>query len=348
MNIEVETTLAKNITALEGMEAYDAACKKLLSNREILAWIMQSCLEEYRDMDRKDIEACIEGEPEIGVEAVFPDEVAEGETEPGLENKPKPEQGKQKKLPEQIRGANVEDSSLKEKTITFDIRFYATAPGGEGQIEIIINLEIQNDFYAGYPLIKRALYYCSRMISSQYGREFVHQEYDKIKKVYSIWLCAEPPQYRQNTITRYAVKEENLVGNVTEEKANYDLLTAIIICLGPEEEGQADVLNLLEVLLSSEKKAEEKKKVLSEEYDITMTEILERGIEEMCNLSKGVDQRGFQRGMEQGIQQEREAGTLRSIQSLMKTLHLTAEQAMEALEIEDSKRNRYAEQLKAN
>lgn len=81
------------------------------------------------------------------------------------------------------------------------------------------------------------------------------------------------------------------------------------------------MLKLLEVLLSSEKAAEEKTKVLSEEFDITMTEILEGGIYEMCNLSKGVEQKGFQRGLEQGIQQEREAGTLRPIQNLMDTLH---------------------------
>lgn len=122
-----------------------------------------------------------------------------------------------------------------------------------------------------------------------------------------------------------------------------------MICLGSEEEEQCQgVLKLLEVLLSSEKAAEEKTKVLSEEFDITMTEILEGGIYEMCNLSKGVEQKGFQRGMEQGIQQEREAGTLRSIQNLMGTLHLTVEQAMDALKVEDSKRTVYAEKLKAN
>lgn len=115
------------------------------------------------------------------------------------------------------------------------------------------------------------------------------------------------------------------------------------------------MLKLLDMLLSSEKATEEKK-VLSEEFEITMTEILEGGIHEMCNLSKGVAEKGFRRGMEQGlqqgleqgIQQEREAGTLRSIQSLMETLHLTAEQAMEALKVEDAQRGMYAEKLKAN
>ena len=100
--------------------------------------------------------------------------------------------------------------------------------------------------------------------------------------------------------------------------------------------------------MPSEKTAEEKTKVLSEEFAITMTEILEGGIYDMCNLSKGVEQKGFQRGIEQGIQQEREAGTLRSIQNLMDTLHLTAEQAMDALKVDTAKRSIYVEKLKMN
>ena len=326
MKVEVETTLAKTLTATEGMNAYDAVCKRLLVNRQILAWIMKSCLEEYREMERKDIEACIEGEPQIGAEAVFPDE--------------EPEANRTKRS-EQIRGANVEDSTIREQTNIYDIRFYATAPGEDGLIEILINLEIQNDYHAGYPLIKRALYYCCRMISSQYGKEFVHQDYGNIKKVYSIWLTLEPPKSRQNTITRYVVREENIIGDVAEKREYYDLLTAVMIGLGDEEGEQCQgVLKLLEVLLSSEKAAEEKTRVLSEEFAITMTEILEGGIYDMCNLSKGVEQKGFRRGMEQGV--------LRSIQNLMETLHLTAEQAMDALKVEGSKRNEYAEQLKAN
>ena len=43
---------------------YDAACKRLLSEKIILAWIMKSCLEEYRDYDVKEIaRRYIEGEP---------------------------------------------------------------------------------------------------------------------------------------------------------------------------------------------------------------------------------------------------------------------------------------------
>jgi len=163
MNIEVETTLAKNLRTTEGMKAYDAVCKRLLVNREILAWIMQSCLEEYRDMDRRDIEACIEGNPQIGTIAVFPDEVAESETEAN--------QPRQTKLPEQIRGANVEDSTVKENTNTYDIRFYATAPGTDGLIEIIINLECYRDVCHHRPEYNRYIFDCIRQGENRITRE---------------------------------------------------------------------------------------------------------------------------------------------------------------------------------
>ena len=80
--------------------------------------------------------------------------------------------------------------------------------------------------------------------------------------------------------------------------------------------------------------------MLSEEFAITMTEILEGGIYDMCNLSKGVEQKGFRRGMEQGM--------LLAIQSLMKNRNLTADEAMRDLGIEESKRSIYVEKLKMN
>lgn len=70
--------------------------------------------------------------------------------------------------------------------VTFDVRFTVQAPGTGETIKLIINLEAQNDFHPGYPLIKRVVYYCSRLISSQYGSVFVKSDYGSIQKVYSI------------------------------------------------------------------------------------------------------------------------------------------------------------------
>ena len=45
-------------------------------------------------------------------------------------------------------------------------------------------------FYPGYPLIKRGIYYCSRMISAQYGTEFTQSRYADIKEsIFNMGLC---------------------------------------------------------------------------------------------------------------------------------------------------------------
>ena len=60
--VKVENILAKNISSAGDKASYDAACKRLLANRVVLAWIMKSCLEEYRNCDIQDIiEQYIEG-----------------------------------------------------------------------------------------------------------------------------------------------------------------------------------------------------------------------------------------------------------------------------------------------
>ena len=212
---------------------------------------------------------------------------------------------------------------------------------------MIINVEAQNDFYPGYPIIKRALYYCSRMISSQYGSEFTETHYEKISKVYSIWICPNPPKKRENTITRYCVQEENLASQVLEQKENYDLLTVVMVCLGHAgDDNYTGILKLLDVLLSSEKEAEEKKKILQEDFDIAMTKTLESEVSAMCNLSKGVEERGIAIGLERGMERGLEAATLNAIRNLMETLKLTAEQAMEALKVPEEEKVKYAGMLK--
>ena len=232
------------------------------------------------------------------------------------------------------------------ETITYDVRFHAVAPASGELIQLIINIEAQKDFYPGYPLIKRSIYYCSRMISSQYGTEFTNSHYEKIKKVYSIFICIDSPQYRKNTINYYSLQEQNIVGNVQEKKENYDLITAIIICLGDKKhEADSGILKLLEALFSSERDPEEKKQILQQDYNIPMTKKLEGEVAEMCNLSEGIEQRGIQKGIQKGRLEGRLEGQLEtrqeSIQNLMKNLKLSMEQAMTALGIPETEWETY-------
>ena len=136
-----------------------------------------------------------------------------------------------------------------------------------------------------------------------------------------------------------------------EQKENYDLLTVVMICLGHAgDNNYTGILKLLDVLLSSEKEAKEKKKILQEDFDIAMTKTLESEVSAMCNLSKGVEERGIaiglERGMERGMERGLEAATLNAIRNLMETLKLTAEQAMEALKVPEEEKVKYAGMLK--
>ena len=132
-------------------------------------------------------------------------------------------------------------------------------------------------------------------------------------------LKMNPPKKRRGTITRYRIQEEDVVGKVWENEKNYDLLTAVMVCLGTkrkdtkEELGEKQLLRMLEVLFSDEIQVEEKKWILEKEFKMPMTEELEGEVEEMCNLSKGVWEKGIEQGIEQGIERGLSRGVERGM-----------------------------------
>lgn len=341
--MELETTLAKNIDTANKKAKYDAACKRLLSEKIILAWILKACVEEYRDYEVEEIaEKYIEGTPQVAEISVAPDST---------------------NVASMVQGIGTEDTTMTEGKIFYDIRFVAVVPASKELIRLIINVEAQNKFNPGYPLIKRALYYCSRMISSQSETEFSNSHYEQIKKVYSIWVCTTPSEEWKNTITKYSMTETNIVGHAKEKKQNYDLMTAVMICLGDaNDENYGGILELLDTLLSGKLEPVEKKKILEENFKIKMTQTLESEVDLMCNLSDGVWERGLEAGrkvgMEIGLEAGRKAGMeagveagkkeaiLFAIKNLMETMKLTMEQAMSALNIEESEQSEYIEKIK--
>lgn len=80
-----------------------------------------------------------------------------------------------------------------------------------------------------------------------------------------------------------------------------------------------------------------------------MTKILGSEVQEVCNLSKGVEEKGIaigvKCGIDIGIKREREESTLRSIENLMETLNLSAEQAMAALKVPEADKPKYVSKL---
>ena len=81
----------------------------------------------------------------------------------------------------------------------------------------------------------------------------------------------------------------------------------------------------------------EKRKILQDDYDIQMTQTMEKEVSVMCNLSKGVMEKGMTKGMTNGI--------LTSIKNLIKNMGVSFEQAMSVLEIPEAKRQKYMDLL---
>ncbi len=102
-------------------------------------------------------------------------------------------------------------------------------------------------------------------------------------------------------------------------------------------------------ITTPERKPEEKKKILEDDFSIGMTRSLEREVSVMCNLSKGIEEKGYNKGIAQGvaqgITQGIAQGILSSIRNLMESMGLSAEQAMNALKIPEDEQINYANEL---
>jgi len=307
----IETEIMETMRKSEYESQADTHAKEILGNKYLLAWILKESTEEYKGYSIAEIKDYIEGEPEISIRPVM--------------------------AGEKVQGMKSEDSSATEGLIRFDILFYARLPQNGLLIKLIVNVEAQADFFPGYPLTKRGIYYTSRLISSQKGTEFTGSDYGNIAKVYSIWVCMNAPKEWQNTITRYAMTEQNVIGNIKQDPANYDLTTVVLICLG---EGNNDrfqgILKLLGTVLSEDIDYRQKMETMEKDFGIPRTKRLERQVYQMCNISQGIKRKGIEQGIERGIEQGIEKGkwlTMIDTAKRFLAMGLSIEQVAEGTEL---------------
>ncbi len=270
MNAELKNA----IKATDSKAEYDTSAKRLLGQKSILAHILVKTVDEFKGMDPKKVVDSIEGTPHIGTVPV----------EPGLTNAVSEKNG------ERLVGFNTENGEVNEGLIRFDIVFYVRMKDGLSQI--IINVEAQKDEPNGYEILNRAIFYVSRLISSQKERDFENSSYDDIKRVYSVWICMN---MKENTMSYVHLTKEDLIGSY-EWKGNLDLLNIIMIGLAkklPEHDETYELHRLLGALLSQDLTVDEKLNIIGNEYDIPIEENFRKDVSVMCNLSQGIEEKGI-------------------------------------------------------
>ena len=89
---------------------------------------------------------------------------------------------------------------------------------------------------------------------------FVDEHYEKVEKVYSIWICPDPAKKRKNGIFKYHTIEDIIYGEPYAKEENYDLMEVVVLNLGDvDKSSDLAILDLLNVLFSTTTTLEEKK-----------------------------------------------------------------------------------------
>lgn len=146
----MNTEITNAVSAARDKVQYDTRVKRILAQKHILAHILVKTVDEFKDMKPEDVVKYIEGEPIIGIVPV----------EPGLTNVERTDATGQR-----IVGLNTENSEINEGLVRFDIIFYVRMRNGLSQI--IVNIEAQKDEPTKYKILNRAIFYVSRLVSSQ-------------------------------------------------------------------------------------------------------------------------------------------------------------------------------------
>ena len=277
----MNTEIANAVNAAGDKAQYDTRVKRLLAQKSILAHILVKTVDEFKGMNPEDVVKYIEGEPSISVVPV----------EPGLANMEKTDATGQR-----IVGLNTENAEINEGLVRFDIIFYVRMPSivgrKNGLSQIIVNIEAQKDEPTEYKILNRAIFYVSRLISSQKERDFVNTNYDDIKQVLSIWICMNMDD---NSLSHIHLTKDEML-KPCNWKGNLDLLNIVLIGITneiPEHDEKYEMHRLIGALLSSELKEQEKLDIIEHEYNIPISQEFREDVSIMCNLSQGIEDKAI-------------------------------------------------------
>ena len=166
--------------------------------------------------------------------------------------------------------------------------------------QVIVNIEAQKAEPSAYDIINRAVFYVSKMISSQKGREFIKSNYNDIKRVYSIWVCMN---MSQNCMNYIHFTQESVVGTY-QWKGDIDLANIVLIGLAedlPEKDEKYELHRLLGALLSAKLDVNMKLDIIGNEFDIQLESDIRKDVNDMCNLSQGIKEQAHAEGLAEAV-----------------------------------------------
>jgi hypothetical protein len=254
---------------------YDEGFKSIFAYKVMLAITLKSLIPEYKDSSIEDIrDKYIQGDLETHEHS---DKIS-------------------------TSGPGVEDGHVR-----YDVKFDALLPETtDKHMKVIINIEGQkNSSSLPYRIVTRGIYYACNMLSSEYGTYFSNSHYEKLEKVYSIWISMSPNEKEKGSIIRYRMSEENLTNDFREEKENYDKLEVVLFNLGQIDDNshisynEQKIMKSLTEIFSGHSNKKDSIALMEQEYRTEFPESMKEEMVNVCNWNEVFEERGMIKGAEQ-------------------------------------------------
>ena len=302
--------------------AYDAEMKNILTNKRVLANILVGCTDEFAHCDVEDVIAM------------------SFNTTPTYGNTSVEEATSTAELAAKLTGG--EHATLTEGKVVYDTRFEVCVPNTNTPIELIVNVEGQRNSNLQYFLTRRGIYYAARLVTSQKGTVFKNDDYNAIKKVYSIWICTHPPEKARGTSQRFVISKEDFIGEYDVDPIQYDLMTVVLIWVGDSTDPNYNnkLMKMLSLFFRAEVPIEQSSLMLHTDYGFP-PDVLSKEAH-MKSWALDIENEGFQRGIKQGRGEGLELGIVqglaRTIKRMMAKMGSSLEDTMAYLQLTDDEK----------
>lgn len=302
--------------------AYDAEMKNILTNKRVLANILVGCTDEFAHCDVEDVIAM------------------SFNTTPTYGNTSVEEDTSTAELAAKLTGG--EHATLTEGKVVYDTRFEVCVPNTNTTIELIVNVEGQRNSNLQYFLTRRGIYYAARLVTSQKGTVFKNDDYNAIKKVYSIWICTHPPEKARGTSQRFVISKEDFIGEYDVDPIQYDLMTVVLIWVGDSTDPNYNnkLMKMLSLFFRAEVPIEQSSLMLHTDYGFP-PDVLSKEAH-MKSWALDIENEGFQRGIKQGRGEGLELGIVqglaRTIKRMMAKMGSSLEDTMAYLQLTDDEK----------
>ena len=318
--LTTKTTQVIDVSIDKNESTEDKKFKEFIRRTDVLAAFLHAYVDEFKNCSRETIIDCIQ-----------------------KENSDK-----------YVQERNVFPDSGKKNEIEVDTLFRVKLPESDGSVAVYVNIEGQNKYYLPYKIERRVEAYVSELIAAQRGIEYKGQEYDKIKKVYSIWLLFDHPERRKNAIIRYDRTPKIVYGDYKPDQMKFDLANITIVYVGTYKEDLSEAMGLVTALFGSGLTADERNATLADKYKIQLNDEDNRrlrdivswaesfyvGYEECKRISETEGRaKGMAEGRAEGMAEGRIESTSENVATVVKKYGVSVDQAIEDFNVPEDIRD---------